>query len=280
MVVCSLRNAALVDESSPQDLATRICESYVRSNCDSLVLPLIDNRGISLPVGEIVDRLRLAGRTPRQVVVDASQAIGHIPINLASLKCDFLICGAHKWVGGYHPLGIGVLAGSGEAIAQRALRSDPILRLTHEANGSLAIRHGETAAILPLLTAAGAISDFNHFTVEQRLANRVANRRRLVSLLLETNWYPIRVDAQPHGIVLARPPATRMHRRGVMQTRQFRPSGIALTCYENGLVRFSLPDQRFTQAEEFLILRALKDRSRRPEDLMLRSHAGMRVAST
>jgi cysteine desulfurase/selenocysteine lyase len=57
------------------------------------------------PVAEICQVARAAGVT---TLVDAAQSIGHAPINVQELECDFLVFSGHKCCG---PTGIGVLYG-------------------------------------------------------------------------------------------------------------------------------------------------------------------------
>jgi len=55
------------------------------------------------PVDEIVSRARAAGIP---VLIDAAQSVAHLPVDVASLGCDFLAFSAHKM---YGPTGIGAL---------------------------------------------------------------------------------------------------------------------------------------------------------------------------
>ncbi|MDO8435427.1 MAG: cysteine desulfurase, partial [bacterium] len=57
------------------------------------------------PVQEIARRAHEIGAL---VVVDAAQSVGHIPIDVQTLDCDFLVFSGHKM---YGPHGIGVLYG-------------------------------------------------------------------------------------------------------------------------------------------------------------------------
>ncbi len=54
------------------------------------------------------------------VLVDATQAVGHMTIDVQQLGCDFLVCSGHKM---YGPTGIGVLYGLPERLAQ----TEPLL---------------------------------------------------------------------------------------------------------------------------------------------------------
>lgn len=57
------------------------------------------------PVKEIIQKAHAQGAI---VVVDAAQAIAHLPIDVQALDCDFLVFSAHKI---YGPTGVGILYG-------------------------------------------------------------------------------------------------------------------------------------------------------------------------
>jgi cysteine desulfurase/selenocysteine lyase len=62
------------------------------------------------PVAEICDRARSVGAL---TVIDGAQAAPHLPIDIASLHCDFFAFSGHKMLG---PTGIGVLWGRREVL--------------------------------------------------------------------------------------------------------------------------------------------------------------------
>lgn len=68
--------------------------------------------GIINPVGTIIRNIRK--KNPEVLIlIDACQAAGHIPINLATWDADFVVFSGHKLFG---PTGIGVLAGKRQAL--------------------------------------------------------------------------------------------------------------------------------------------------------------------
>jgi cysteine desulfurase/selenocysteine lyase len=69
------------------------------------------------PVGSIIEE---AARQGIPVLLDAAQAVGHIPVNVMQLDCDFLAFSAHKM---YGPNGIGALY----AQAERLEEMEPLL---------------------------------------------------------------------------------------------------------------------------------------------------------
>ena len=61
--------------------------------------------GIIAPVEELARRARQVGAT---VLIDATQSVPHMPVNVRELDCDFLTLSGHKMLG---PTGIGALYG-------------------------------------------------------------------------------------------------------------------------------------------------------------------------
>ena len=68
--------------------------------------------GIVNPVEKITS---LASHNAIPVLVDAAQSVGHMPVDVQTLNCDFLAASAHKMCG---PGGIGLLYGKKERLVQ------------------------------------------------------------------------------------------------------------------------------------------------------------------
>jgi cysteine desulfurase/selenocysteine lyase len=83
-----------------------------------VALTLVSNvLGVVNPIREVVERARPRGIP---VLVDAAQAVAHLPLDVAELGCDFLAFSAHKMCG---PTGIGALY----AKAERLEEMEPLL---------------------------------------------------------------------------------------------------------------------------------------------------------
>lgn len=63
------------------------------------------------PARELVAMAKRAGA---RVLVDASQSVPHLPVQVGDLGCDWLVCSGHKALG---PTGIGVLYGKADLLA-------------------------------------------------------------------------------------------------------------------------------------------------------------------
>ncbi|MDZ7378202.1 MAG: aminotransferase class V-fold PLP-dependent enzyme [candidate division KSB1 bacterium] len=57
------------------------------------------NTGVALPIADICARVK-AGRPDVLVLVDGAQAVGHVPVAVQELGCDFYAGDAHKWLVG------------------------------------------------------------------------------------------------------------------------------------------------------------------------------------
>ena len=76
-----------------------------------LAITLMSNAlGSIVPVGELAD---LAHARGARVLVDAAQAVPHLPVDVVALGADFLAFSAHKMLG---PTGVGVLWARGELL--------------------------------------------------------------------------------------------------------------------------------------------------------------------
>lgn len=68
-------------------------------------------------INPVVDMVRRARHHGITTLIDAAQSAGHMPLDLAELDCDFLVCSGHKMAG---PTGIGVLYGRFEILEKMA----------------------------------------------------------------------------------------------------------------------------------------------------------------
>jgi selenocysteine lyase/cysteine desulfurase len=189
--------------SSSASLAHHLATCYRDDSCDGLFLSAVSHIGVRLPISEFTEVIG-SGHKPRFVVVDGSQAIGHLPSPLTLIPSDFFIAGSHKWLGAYRPLGI-ALVGDRAATGCREKLPEPVLRgriddqllayLTGAENGS-GEPFSETVDPSGLFAAGAAIalaqthaSQELRYTVLRDNADFVADGSR------HTGWDPLRPDS-------------------------------------------------------------------------------------
>jgi cysteine desulfurase/selenocysteine lyase len=90
-------------------------DKLMRDSTKLLALTHVSNVfGTINPVKDIIRRARNRGIT---TLVDAAQSAGHMPVDVADLDCDFLVCSGHKMAG---PTGSGALFGRFEILEKMA----------------------------------------------------------------------------------------------------------------------------------------------------------------
>ena len=101
----------IIDDFGMLDLAR--VEEYLTPEVKLFAMPHISNTlGTINPVADLCRKARKAGVV---TLVDAAQSIGHRPVDVQEIDCDFLAFSGHKMCG---PTGIGVLYGRQELLEQ------------------------------------------------------------------------------------------------------------------------------------------------------------------
>ncbi len=106
----TLRFVPVLGEDGALDLAA--VSDLLTPAVKLFAFPHISNSlGTITPVAEWCGMARSRGIA---TLVDAAQSVGHIPVDVKALGCDFLVFSGHKMCG---PTGIGVLFGTAAALA-------------------------------------------------------------------------------------------------------------------------------------------------------------------
>jgi hypothetical protein len=123
---------------------------------------------------------------------------------------------------------------------------DPLLAFTNQLETQSTETYSETVNLVPMFTAAAAVRRMLHSARAKReeLATQMTNADRVADRAATTNWHPIR-PALPmqSGVLLLESKNQDTHQVPIDLFRQrFLSAGIALTVYENGMLRASLSD--------------------------------------
>lgn len=266
-----LRKDLFQGRLSRQDVISRLADAFVKHGCDGLYLPLVDHLGIRLPVGAAVTEIRR--RTDlRLSVVDGSQALGHIPIQLPPDSCDIFLSGCHKWMRAGTPLGLGIFPHEStrklamqftrKLIANRQL-TDPLLTFLEQLEYGSLRNHAETVNLHGVFAAAGAVRNTDaresgRLSIADRLRLQLRDADEIADTALDSGWQPIRTGQEFRtGILLLQQSAahemTPEHLRHTLQD-----SGITATTYPSNVVRLSLPPRQLMRAELDTIHRSLR----------------------
>ncbi|MBF0366352.1 MAG: SufS family cysteine desulfurase [Oligoflexia bacterium] len=91
------------------ELAWDLLATMITSRTKLLSLTFVSNAiGTINPIKEIIALVRSVAGTKVKVVVDAAQAVAHLPLDVKDLDCDFLVFSGHKV---FAATGVGVLYG-------------------------------------------------------------------------------------------------------------------------------------------------------------------------
>jgi selenocysteine lyase/cysteine desulfurase len=245
----SVREDILSGRLSESELVDLVCDQFGQAQCDGLYLTAVNNMGVRFPSERIVRRLE-TNHTVRAVVIDGAQEFCQMPSSLTSNCCDLYLTGIHKWLCGYHPLGIAfygrersrerVQTMLAHMISSREI-DDPLLRLTSRLEMSAVERQSETVNITPLFSAQGAVAD------AQRSANRFHVRpdtfQSAAEVAAGAGWKPFFPQPELRSRILllqAERAVVREHAPETLRST-LRDSGIAATAYPDGLIRLSMP---------------------------------------
>lgn len=264
LVRVPLRAAALGGGATAGDLVALLAARYRAGGCDGLFLGAVNHLGVHVPIPTFLRSL--GPDRPRFVAIDGAQAFCHLPYDL--WECDLYIAGSHKWLGGYLPMGFAVCgrAATEEFVrdgADRILRSgafdDPLAAFTGELEGGRPVAFSETVGLAALFTARAATAD--------RMVGRPGGEGELfenVETVLEaargTPWRPVAVHPSLRsGILLleCRDAGTRDSPPARVRQR-FHECGLALSCFEGGVIRLSMPRERLHRHAVGRVRKALR----------------------
>ncbi len=111
--VCQMKGATLkyIYLEDDHNLSQRDIEEKITENTKVVAVAQVSNvLGLIKPVKEIVERAHKAGAV---VVVDGSQSVPHMAVDVQDMDADFFVFSGHKMLS---PMGIGVLYGKEELL--------------------------------------------------------------------------------------------------------------------------------------------------------------------
>ncbi|WP_425400388.1 aminotransferase class V-fold PLP-dependent enzyme [Aeoliella sp.] len=248
-------------ELDQEEIVERIRAAYIVHHCDGLFLTAVSHLGVRLPVQEIVQAIAQSAEL-RFVVVDGAQDFCHVDSDLQGDCADLYLAGAHKWLGSFHPLGLAFYGKRRsrdlvETVLQDNLDcgnlDDPLLRFMNSGNTSESGCPEETVNLAGLFSCQGAVSDATMLVADKarQFASRLANARAIAEMAESLGWSS-EMPRQPLqcGILLLQSRSERIRSLPAESLRsRFYQHGIALTGYDQGRVRLSMPGDRLNEED-------------------------------
>ncbi|MFN6398841.1 MAG: aminotransferase class V-fold PLP-dependent enzyme [Planctomycetota bacterium] len=256
----------------PCYIADRLVSVYREMGCDGIFLTSVSSLGGRLPITKVVEQVR---RECRFVVVDGAQDYCHVGMDVEDGIADLYLAGCHKWLGAYYPLGLAFFGRQEtcqelEHAAKKdlegyrdSLAADPLLQFLADFEQDRRRNTGETVNLSNLFGVAGALEDARRRgDIESRLRTRQRNADRLTSGLGSIGW-DVRVPRGRlrSGVILLKP--KKRYCFGTQSGESLRQKalqrGIALSAYDRGLVRLSMPDRPLEEATLNRIQKSFRD---------------------
>ena len=255
-----IRRPLLKGDVSAADVCRTISDQYRKRQADGLFLSVVNYLGIRVPVTKIMRDIEDSRRPPEFIVLDDAQGLGHIPHDFDLEDCDLLLAGCHKWLRSHNPLGLGFCIRrrshefvrlTMEAMSKSWEADDPLLAFSSQLEGDCLESFSETVNLLGMFSARAALADPANQAGTRQFDMLLENGRTLVRAADGSAWKPL----LPHpslrsGIVLFQTDESGVRAMPPKSVRDhFLDNGVALTSYQDGLVRVSSPKVDFSSEE-------------------------------
>lgn len=256
-----IRSLIMQGQAAGDEILDAVHSHYLRHRCDGLFLTAVSHLGVRLPVERLVRSLESAAE-PRFVVIDGAQEFSHVSTDLRHEYCDLYLAGCHKWLRAYHPMGLAFygrrrsrfvietvldhLVGQGEL-------DDPLLRFSRQLETDRLDGRTETVNLACLFSCQGAVAD----ALQEPGGPACSFPRRLEGLMAAAGvaeacgWQPLLPPpAFRTGILILQ--AERKGQRALPAgslRHAFAECGVALTAYDGGVIRLSMPGRGWCSGE-------------------------------
>ena len=261
LTTASVRDMALQGKASEDEIVEAVRRRYLEKRCDGLFLTAVSHLGVRLPVERLVRSLE-AVCEPRFVVIDGAQEFCHVSADLRNDYCDLYMAGCHKWLQAYHPMGLAFYGRRRsrfviETILGQLLSAgdldDPLLRFSAQLESGTLDGGTETVTLACMFSCQGAVEDALEETrIPSRcLPQRLDSLMTAASVAEASGWrLLLPPPAFRTGILLLQ--AEREKKKGATATElrhAFSERGVAITAYDGGFVRLSMPAEAWRPGE-------------------------------
>jgi selenocysteine lyase/cysteine desulfurase len=228
----------------------------------------VSQHGVKLPIERILGAIH-AISPPEFAVVDGAQAFCQVSPEENSSHADLYLAGTHKWLRAYYPMGLLFLPRLSsqkfiEATLEQMLEvgelDDPLLTFAHELEKGTLQAFSETVNLTPLFSTRAALAEVSEGSFDFPKARQ--NADSLVATASGTDWRAVLPADDLRSAILLLQSSQREARTASPEEmrRLFQAHGIALTAYNDGIIRLSMPTSPWSEGENDRVIAALKSR--------------------
>jgi hypothetical protein len=256
-----VREMVLHGQAGEVEIVEAVRSHYLRERCDGLFLTAVSHLGVRLPVERLVRSLEAVAE-PRLIVIDGTQEFCHVSADLRHEYCDLYLAGCHKWLRAYNPMGLAFYGRRrSRAVIETVLYyllcnselDDPLLRFSNQLETDRLDGRTETVNLACLFSCQGAVADaLDEPQVPSCcLPRRLNTLSETAGMAAASGWQPLLAPpALRTGILLLQ--AEREIKQELPATtlrHAFSERGVALTAYDRGILRLSMPAQGWQPGE-------------------------------
>lgn len=259
LVVVPVRDLVFSDRPNNGELTQFLCDQYTKNGCDGVFLTSVSYDGIRLPAERVIKTLRDHSALNFSVV-DGAQELAQVEHTGSLRVSDFYMTGGHKWVGGFIPVAIGAFGANRsvsriESVLSAQFESgeidDPLMRMCWDSREGQPVDAPSTANIAALFACDAAVNDLG-MEMDEGTSKPLSNgeTEHLFQCLEGSGWRHISgsEDCRTRTCVL-RNEAFQGHLAGATRSR-FASVGLALTAYDHGNIRLSVPRRGWAPATQ------------------------------
>ncbi|WP_436717760.1 aminotransferase class V-fold PLP-dependent enzyme [Roseiconus lacunae] len=255
LCIIPLRQFIFQNHPTASQLIDFVANQFCERNCDGLFLTAVSHDGIRLPVAEMIAAIK--GRSEVKVsVIDGAQEFAQVDHRNSLKAADFYMTSGHKWAGSYVPISIGVFGADrtasriGQVLAHQiesGLIDDPLMQLCWDSTDSQPISAPSTANVAALFACDAAITDFARNSTSACSGPLAEDEMDGLYNPLKKNGWRTMLSSQ-----VLRSRTTVLHHEALERhspatvRRCFASEGIALTAFDHGRVRLSIPRGNWT----------------------------------
>ncbi len=262
LVVLPIRKFIENDRPTINDVSLYVANKFVQHGCDGLFLTALSHDGVCFPAASVTESIREKSELFFSVI-DGAQEYAQVEHGASVIASDLYLTSSHKWLGGYFPLSLAVYgrqrsASRIEHIVAELLESssidDPLLRLAWRAISGIDVASQSTANVAALFSCDGALDDL-HSEIQQTGAPPRAIEHSDISFVLSqlenTIWTVKDLPEAYHSrTVLLESRGLSPSIDGTVIRSAFAECGLAVTAYDTGQIRLSIPRDNWTSESQ------------------------------